>query len=125
MIASLRRRHRVLWVVAGLLLPLLLFLALRARRPELVNEDPYGRGWLMKVRVPRVKSNVSNLLGGSLALEWMEQAARSLRRRMSGELGEVMQDGGLPVVGIAKNLSPEKWDELAREFLLTGESSNS
>jgi len=37
-IASLRRRHRVLWVVAGLLLPLLLFLALRARRPELVNE---------------------------------------------------------------------------------------
>lgn len=95
------------------------------RRPELVNEDPYGRGWLMKVRVPRVKRNVSNLLGGSLALAWMEQAAQSLRRRMSGQLGEVLQDGGVPVVGIAKNLSPDKWDELAREFLLTGESSRS
>ena len=38
MIAPLRRLHRIVFVLAALLLPLLLMLALRARRPMPLNE---------------------------------------------------------------------------------------
>jgi glycine cleavage system H lipoate-binding protein len=89
------------------------------RTPRLINEDPYGKGWLFKVSVPRMAPTLKNLLSGKLAWAWMEGTVVSLRGRMAGELGPVMQDGGLPVSGFAKELSPEQWDEIAREFLLT------
>jgi glycine cleavage system H lipoate-binding protein len=87
--------------------------------PELLNRDPYGRGWLVLVKISSLKSNLRNLLSGALAGAWMEQTVEQLRRRMSGNLGVVLQDGGVPVEGIAKSLSRDQWDEVVREFLLT------
>lgn len=89
------------------------------RAPTLLNEDPYGKGWLYKVRVPSLKANLRNLLSGRLARTWMEDNVVSLRRRMEGELGPVLQDGGAPVIGIAKDLSPDEWEEIAADFLHT------
>ena len=51
----------------------------------------------------------------------MDKTADELREKMGGELGTVYQDGGLPVSGIAKALSPDAWDKIASEFLLTHE----
>ena len=87
--------------------------------PELIGQDPYSRGWLLKVEVPKMSSNLKNLLTGKLAVAWMENTVHSLRERMVGNLGVVMQDGGLPVTGFAKELAPDNWDEVAAEFLLT------
>ena len=70
------------------------------RSPGLINEDPYGKGWLFKVRVPKLSCNLRNLLSGRLAQVWMEITVRALKRRMEGELGPVLQDGGVPVTGI-------------------------
>jgi len=89
------------------------------RSPGLVNEDPYGAGWLFKVRVPRLEANLRNLLSGRLARVWMDGTVTSLKRKMEGELGPVLQDGGLPVTGIAKDLSPDQWEDIAAEFLHT------
>lgn len=89
------------------------------KSPELLNRDPYGRGWLMLVKLSSMRGNLRNLLSGALAGAWMEQTVEQLRRRISGNLGIALQDGGVPVTGIAKSISPEKWDEVAREFLLT------
>ena len=89
------------------------------RSPELVNRDPYGEGWLMKVRVPRWKTNAGNLLCGAVARTWMDEATAALRARMVTSVGPVLQDGGVPVAGIAKSLSENEWQEIAREFLLT------
>lgn len=86
---------------------------------DLVNTDPYGRGWLMKVRARRINNDLTNLLSGKLAWAWMEETAHALRAKFSGDLGIVLQDGGIPVLGIAKNLSEDKWHELAAEFLLS------
>lgn len=90
--------------------------------PALVNQDPYGEGWLMKIRAPRLQAELRNLLSGRLARAWLEQTVDSLRRRTAGTAGVVLQDGGLPVAGIARNLSAENWHEIARDFLLTGDS---
>ena len=89
------------------------------RSPQLINEDPYGKGWLFKVRVPRLSANLRNLLSGRLALVWMDGTVTALKRRMEGELGPVLQDGGVPVTGIAKDLSPDQWEEIAADFLQT------
>ncbi len=87
--------------------------------PEKINDDPYGEGWLAKVEVPNPSENTSNLLSGQLAQRWMEGVREDLSSKMDYNLGTLYQDGGLPVNGMAKNLDPEKWDELAKGFFLT------
>jgi len=87
--------------------------------PHLVNSDPYGDGWLMKVRSSRLKPNLKNLLHKKLAVAWIQITENTLRQQMVGDLGMVMQDGGVPVSGIARNLSGAQWDETVKEFFLT------
>ena len=89
------------------------------RNPVLINEDPYGKGWLMMIKPRNIKADLTNLLTGRLAAAWMESIIDTLRERMGEDLGLVYQDGGIPVTGIAKALSPDKWDEVAKEYLLS------
>lgn len=89
------------------------------RAPDLVNSDPYGDGWLVKVKPTRLKANLTGLLRGRLATAWMATTEDALRRRMSPDLGLVLQDGGVPVNGIARSLSNDAWGDIARNFLLT------
>ncbi|GAB4367129.1 MAG: hypothetical protein Kow0042_07480 [Calditrichia bacterium] len=91
------------------------------RSPEIITEDPYHNGWLLKVQVPRIQSNLKNLLTGNLAVNWMEHTVNKLRQRMTGELGMVLQDGGAIVPGFGRELSPDGWEQLAAEFFLTKE----
>ncbi len=91
------------------------------QNPELINQDPYGKGWLMMIKPNNMTANFKNLLTGRLATAWMEATADALWRRMGSDLGVVYQDGGVVVSGIAKALSPDGWDKLAKEFLLTAE----
>lgn len=86
--------------------------------PESISKDPYGQSWLMKVEVPKMTSNLKNLLSGRLARKWMEEVRENLLARMNYNLGAVSQDGGVPVDGIARNLDREKWDEIVKEFFL-------
>lgn len=87
--------------------------------PGLVNADPYDRGWLLKIRVPDPAAASRNLLSGKLARAWMDGITERLREMRVGELGVVLPDGGFPVSGFARALSPEGWDRVAREFLLS------
>lgn len=91
------------------------------RSPDLLVKDPYGGGWLFKVKAPNLRSNARNLLEGRYAVAWMEETVEALRdlMRTRPELGTVLQDGGAPVSGIAKVLANDSWDELARDFFRT------
>jgi len=86
--------------------------------PESISNDPYGQSWLIKVRNPKISSNLKNLLSGELARKWMEGVRENLFARMNYNLGAVYQDGGVPVDGIARNLDRERWDEIVKEFFL-------
>ncbi len=88
--------------------------------PALVTSQPYRDGWLLKVRVPNWKREVRNLLSGTLAVSWMRETVERLRSMPAGELGVVMPDGGTPMPGFVRHLDPEHWDDVAREFFLTG-----
>jgi glycine cleavage system H lipoate-binding protein len=94
--------------------------------PDVVNQDPFGDGWLMEIRPTRLASDRTNLLSGSLARHWIEDAIHSLRLRSGEELGALyndggvtMQDGGVPVDGIARALAGDSWESLVKEHLLT------
>ncbi len=89
------------------------------RDPSVINGDPYGAGWLLEVEAPRFTSGAGSLLRGDRAKRWLRRAEDALRLRMSPEVGAVLQDGGVPVPGIARALSEEAWEELARELLAT------
>jgi glycine cleavage system H lipoate-binding protein len=87
--------------------------------PVLVNEDPYDRGWLMKVKLPDPAPSRAHLLSGRVAQVWMDEVTERLRETRTGELGLMLPDGGFPVSGIARAMDPERWDRVAREWLLS------
>ncbi len=89
------------------------------QNPDLLSQDPYNNGWLVKVKVDKLNSNLKNLLSGRVAVAWMENTVNLLRSKMSGELGMVLQDGGFPVAGFAKELSPDSWEDVAAEFFMS------
>ena len=89
------------------------------RTPGILSQDPYGKGWLLKVKSGRIATNTRNLLSGNLARAWMENALDKLHPIHGESLGPVLQDGGLPLEGIARILGGDQWAGLAKTHLLT------
>lgn len=87
------------------------------RRADVVNDDPYGKGWLMKVQVPGHAQSLGDLLSGAAARKWIAEVSNELTAAMGPQLGTVLQDGGVPVHGIARSLDEAHWDDVARKFL--------
>jgi glycine cleavage system H protein len=71
------------------------------------------------VKAPRLASNLRQLLSEGAARRYLEEAESRIALRLAPELGAVLQDGGTPVHGIARALSGDEWDGLARQFFLT------
>ena len=91
--------------------------------PSLASEDPYGQGWLMKVRVPHDRTTVGNLLPARLANIWMNESRAELSAMLGAEVGPVLQDGGIPVPCFARVLAGNAWPEVAAKFFLTYKTS--
>jgi glycine cleavage system H protein len=89
------------------------------REPSLATDDPYGRGWVLKLRPSNLASGLRSLMSGSLARRWMEDAREGLDLRLMALSGSVLQDGGEPVADFARHLSAEEWKRLVGDFLLT------
>jgi glycine cleavage system H protein len=89
------------------------------QRPSLATDDPYGRGWVFKVKAANLGDNLRNLLSGRLARRWMEDCHEALELRLMALSGSVLQDGGEPVAEFARHLSPEDWKRLTGEFFLS------
>jgi len=39
-------------------------------KPELLNEDPYGKGWLMVMKPANLQAELANLMNFNQAVEW-------------------------------------------------------
>jgi len=98
-------------------------------QPALANRDPYGDGWLLRVRVPASEPVRRNLLSGSLARSWAELAEKSLQGiavdAPEAALGAVLADGGEPRDGLARTLAPANWEEVVEQFLLVAPDGDS
>jgi len=90
------------------------------RNPKTTRNDPYGEGWLIAVNSPDAKTNFRNLLTGSVARRWMDDAAARLRALVTVTPGIAMaQDGGIAVDDVLNHVPAEEWEKVAREFFLT------
>jgi glycine cleavage system H protein len=87
--------------------------------PELASSDPFGKGWLMKLRSHRLGDQLSNLLAGSTATRWMESSVRRLKLQLNGAAVEFVQDGGFPLDDIGAGIDSGLWRRSVREFLGT------
>lgn len=84
-----------------------------------VNEDPYGQGWLMKIKPHSFKRDARNLLAGNLAVAWMNSVVSKIREDIAASHAVALQDGGEVVPGFAGHILGDGWDSMAREYLLT------
>jgi glycine cleavage system H protein len=41
--------------------------------PQLVNDDPYGAGWLVEIKANKTNEEMLKLLHGDLAVEWFKK----------------------------------------------------
>lgn len=80
------------------------------------KNDPYGDGWLLTVNSPDAKTNFRNLLGGSTARRWLDDAAARLRSFAAIPAGAFAQDGGIAVNDILRNLPDADIARLNAEF---------
>lgn len=87
--------------------------------PGLATADPYGRGWLFKVRSSELGRNFANLFSGSLAHRFVEDSRERLQLQLMALSGTVLADGGEPSPDFARHLADEDWHRISREFLLT------
>ena len=90
-----------------------------ASKAALVSDDPYGRGWVLQVKSPKLASNLRNLLSGRLARKWMEDSREALELRLMALAGSVLQDGGEPAADLGDHLPKADWERLVHEFLLS------
>jgi len=86
--------------------------------PALLRSDPYGAGWLYKIRPSNIAANLRNLMSGSLAQRWIEDDKDQLELRLMALSGSVLADGGEPAPDFAKHLDTEDWVDLAEHFLM-------
>lgn len=89
------------------------------REPERLAADPYGRGWLCRIRCGNMAANLRNLLKGNMARHWMEEARERLEVQLMALSGSVLQDGGEPASDFADHLHPADWKHISGEFFLT------
>jgi glycine cleavage system H lipoate-binding protein len=87
------------------------------RNPKETRNDPYGDGWLLTVNAPDAKTNFRNLLGGTLARRWMDDAAARLRALVPATLATA-QEGGVAVGDLAAQIPEGDWEKIASELFL-------
>ena len=75
---------------------------------------------MFKLRSGNLAANLRNLMSGSLARRWTEDAREQLTCRLMALSGSVMADGGEPARDFARHLDPADWRDLTNRFFLAG-----
>lgn len=92
------------------------------RHPEFLRKTLFSDGWAYAIR-PRRLSELKNLIFGVESRAWMRQEFGRLRDFFAGAAAAgsiapaMLQDGGPPIAGAMKGMSPEVWHRFEEEFL--------
>lgn len=87
--------------------------------PSLINNSPYGDGWLFKVHPTKLSPQLHNLLTGKTVTEWQETVRVHLSAFFSATPALMYQDGGVMISNLSERCSNEEWQKLTKEFFLT------
>jgi glycine cleavage system H lipoate-binding protein len=84
---------------------------------SLANQDPYTRGWVMRLHSSTLRQDIKNLMIGEQAEEFLDGEIDHLYRVIEEEAGPLATDGGYLGDDIYGNLPGASWQKLTRIFL--------
>ena len=82
--------------------------------PSLLRNDPYNRGWLLKIKLPR---EIDEMMKGPRAGDWFEKEFEKLHQEFEENIGVTITDGGELVPDLYDRLSDDEWHNLIKKFL--------
>lgn len=94
--------------------------------PDLINEDPYQKGWLYQIKPSNWIKDTSSCLLADKASEWSEKeitrfkdflSMGAMRKYSTEPAMLVLQDGGEIVDNVLSELPEEVWHDFQEEFL--------
>jgi len=100
--------------------------AMLTENPEMINEDPYDKGWLYQIKPSNWMKETSSCLLAEKAREWSDKELSRFKdflsmgamRKYSSEPSMVMlQDGGEIRDHVMSELPEEVWIDFQEEFL--------
>ncbi len=94
------------------------------QRPGLIHDDPYGDGWLFKVKPTNLQKNLENLFFGEDNVTWIEQESQRLLYLMNTTVGATLPSGGALIDDVYGHYPQLGWRRLVKEFLLTNLTHN-
>ena len=86
---------------------------------NLANQDPYTRGWVMRLHSDSLRHDLKNLMIGRQASEYLDGEIDRLYEVIEEEAGPLAADGGYLGDDIFGNLPGTSWQKLTRQFLRT------
>jgi glycine cleavage system H lipoate-binding protein len=89
------------------------------KNPRLLHDDPYGKGWLFKVKPTNLQKNLANLFSGEKNGAWMGKEACRLLNLMDTTAGVTLPSGGALVSDIYDHYPQLGWRRLVKEFFLS------
>ena len=87
--------------------------------PQLVNEDPYGSGWLFIVEPDLPKRNLRRLFFGRESIQWIDRETRKLLSLMGPPYENLAANGGSFNRDFFSAIEATQWQMLASDFLHT------
>lgn len=94
-------------------------------KPDLINEDPYGRGWMYKIKPEKWIEETSSYLMAEQATAWLKEelvklkdfVAISIKKYTPETSLVIMQEGGELSDNPLSELPEEAWKDFQTQFL--------
>jgi glycine cleavage system H protein len=99
--------------------------ALLSVNRNLLNEDPYGKGWIYDLKPTNWVAEISSLYLAEEATNWLKKELDRYKDFLATNLGKylpetslaVLQDGGELIDNSLSDLPGEMWQDFQKEFL--------
>ena len=93
--------------------------------PQILNDDPYGRGWIYKIKPVNWISEINDCYFASAASSWSQQELEKIKNFLAGSNQKkspefssvILQDGGELSDHALSGFSATVWNEFGEEFL--------
>ncbi|MCF8378707.1 MAG: glycine cleavage system protein H [Bacteroidales bacterium] len=127
LIAELRQNGKLLKIVSPLSGEIQSFNTLLEDNPEILNEDPYGKGWICSIKPDKWLADTNSCLLAEDALAWAKSeltrfkdfAAMSMKQLVPETPMVILQEGGELSDNPLIAMPEEIWRKFQKEFLDT------
>lgn len=88
------------------------------QQPGLVNDDPFERGWAVRIRPDKLQEEAGRLRRGNQARSWFRQEIDRLLATVLGQAAVqgALPDGGTFVEGLYREIDDDAWKKLTETF---------